>query len=358
MRRSTLVLAASLALPAAIALPGTAHAQSDADRATARELGQQGERALFAKDYEKAEDRFRRADQLVHAPTLELGLARALAGEGKYVESQETYNRIVREGVAPGAPAAFKQALEDAKKEVGTVSPKVGGVTITVQATGGGDVPGVSVALDDAPVNTASLGVRRLVDPGPHVLRATAAGYKPAELRFSVPEGGSVNEAVTLDKDLSAPAPASVPAPAPGANATPASAATPGLAAATTPEQPESASGHKSILPWVAFGLGGAGLALGAVTGALAMSKHSDLAKACSAPTACPSTQQSNIDGYHTMGMLSTVGFVVGGVGVAAGAVLLLIRPKTESASAAAQPAALRVTPVVGPGSIGAVGTF
>jgi len=341
-----------------MAMPRVARAQSDADRATARELGQQGERALFAKDYKKAEDRFRRADQLVHAPTLELGLARALAGEGKYVEAQETYNRIVRQGVAPGAPAAFEHALEDAKKEVGTVSPKIGGVTITVSASGGGDVPGASVVLDDAPVNTASLGVRRLVDPGAHVLRATAAGYKPAELRFSVPEGGSVTEALTLDKDLSAPAPATVPA---GASATPANAApaTAGPAAATTPEQPQAASGHKSILPWVAFGLGGAGLALGAVTGAMAMGKHSDLATACNAgPSSCPSTQQSNIDSYHTMGLLSTVGFVVGGVGVAAGAVLLLMQPKAESAPAAAQPAALRVTPVVGPGSIGAVGTF
>src|SRR5271170_8050967 len=84
-----------------------AHAQSNEDRATARTLGQDGQKALDAKDYKTAEDDFRRADSLVHAPTLSLGLARALAAEGKYVDAQETYKRIIREGVAPGAPAVF-----------------------------------------------------------------------------------------------------------------------------------------------------------------------------------------------------------------------------------------------------------
>ena len=47
-----------------------------------------------------------------------LGLARALAAEGKYVEAQESYNRMIREGLPAGAPDVFKRALDDAKKEV------------------------------------------------------------------------------------------------------------------------------------------------------------------------------------------------------------------------------------------------
>ena len=100
-----LAVAASLALVTAAPM---ARAQSDADRATARELGQQGFQALDAKDYKTAEDRLRRADQLVHAPTLLLGLARAEAGLHRYVHAQETYQRIIREGVARagGVPAS------------------------------------------------------------------------------------------------------------------------------------------------------------------------------------------------------------------------------------------------------------
>src|SRR5579862_7412259 len=108
LSRRPLALAASLSLLLGLA-SGRALAQSDGDRATARDLGRDGQAALDQKDYKTAEDRFRRADKLVHAPTLELGLARALAGEGKVMESQETYNRIVREGLAPGAPEVFKQ---------------------------------------------------------------------------------------------------------------------------------------------------------------------------------------------------------------------------------------------------------
>src|SRR6202035_4895450 len=108
-------VAASLAL-AVLAAPA-ARAQSDVDRATARQLGGAGQQALEAKDYKTAEDDFRRADSLVHAPTLMLGLARALAAEGKLVAAHEAYQRIIREGVAPGAPPVFARAVDSAKAE-------------------------------------------------------------------------------------------------------------------------------------------------------------------------------------------------------------------------------------------------
>lgn len=331
---------------AILAAAPSASAQSDADRATARQLGQDGEQALSTKDYKRAEDDFRRADSLIHAPTLLLGLARALAGEARYVEAQEAYQRIIREGVAPGAPAAFTKALEAAKTEVQDVEPKLGGVTITVKAAGGGDVPNLKVTIDDAPVNAAALGVKRVANPGTHVVSASADGFKPATLNVTVPVGGAVDAPLTLEKDLSAPAP--TPAqPAPGDANAPAQQP-------PTPEQaPAAASGGSSMWPWVAFGVGGVGLGLGAVTGVLAIGKHSDLSKACN-PN-CGPDQQSNLDSYHTLGTLSTVGFIVGGIGVAAGVTLLVLQPK---ASGEAGATALAARLVVGPGSIGAVGSF
>jgi hypothetical protein len=323
---------------------GTALAQSDADRATARQLGQDGENALSAKDYKKAEDDFRRADSLIHAPTLLLGLARALAGEGKLVEAQEAYQRIIREGVAPGAPDAFKKALDAAKTEVQDIAPKLGGVTITVKAAGGGDVPNVKVTIDDAPVSAAALGVKRVASPGSHVVSASADGFKSATLNVTVPVGGAVDAPLTLEKDLSAPPPQPTQ---PG----PTEANAPAQQPATPEQTPAAASSGRSIWPWVAFGVGGVGLGLGAVTGILAMGKHSDLSKACN--PSCGPDQQSNLDSYHTLGTLSTVGFIVGGVGVAAGVTLLILQPKASDATPA--PSA---SLVVGPGSIGAVGRF
>jgi hypothetical protein len=113
-RISTLMLSISLALiaPAAFAEP------TAADRATARTLAQEGQHALETKNYTMAIDKFTRADALVHAPTLLLGLARAQVGATKLVEAQENYNRIIREGVAPGAPKSWSKAIDDANKEV------------------------------------------------------------------------------------------------------------------------------------------------------------------------------------------------------------------------------------------------
>ncbi|MGO9836125.1 MAG: hypothetical protein ACLP1X_18135 [Polyangiaceae bacterium] len=344
--------AACFAIAATVAfgaLAEPAHAQSDDDRATARALGQEGQQALDAKDYRTAEDRYRRADKLVHAPTLMLGLARSLAAEGKYVEAQETYNRMVREGLPPGAPDVFKHALEEAKKEVEAVTPKVSGVTITVKAAAGGDIPDPKVVLDEHPINAASLGVRRSIDPGSHVLRASADGFKTAEKSFTVLEGGSVDEPITLEKDTSAPAgPAPVAGPAP---AGPVSLTGSSTAPEATP------SGKHSALPWVAFGIGGAGLIFGGITGLLAVGDHSTLANHCTNGT-CPPSQDSNLSSYHTMGALSTVGFIVGGVGVAAGVVLLVTQPKGEPSTTPATATGFQIAPAIGLGSVGAVGTF
>jgi hypothetical protein len=340
-------IAAALAVGLGLLAPG-ALAQSDADRATARALGQDGQQALDAKDYRKAEDSFRRADRLVHAPSLELGLARALAGVGKYVESQETYNRIIREGVPPGAPDAFKHALDDAKKEVETVSTKVGAVTITVKAAGGAEVIDPTVSLDGQPINSASLGVRRAIDPGNHVLHVSAQGYKPADLNFPVTAGANIDQPILLDKDLSAPPPPPAPAPAPAAGAAPAVTAT---AAPPSGDTGTGASKGPSILPWIAFGVGGAGLLVGAITGGLALGDHSTLASNCNGGV-CGPNEQSNLSSYHTMGAISTVGFVVAGVGAAAGVVLLSVAPKSQPTTG------LRITPTVGLGTLGAIGTF
>jgi hypothetical protein len=326
-------------------------AQSSADRATARQLGEDGEHALDAKDYKRAEDDFRRADSLVHAPTLSLGLARALAAEGKLVDAQEIYKTIIREGVAPGAPDVFKRAVESAKTEVQDITPKLGGITVTVTAPGGGSVPNVKVTLDDTPLTAAVLGVKRVTDPGPHVVRASADGFKPASINVTVPVGGSVDAPLTLAKDDSG-AGTAVVTPPPTA---PATTATPASSSPAPDAPPPSSRGGAGPWPWVAFGIGGAGLVTGIVTGVMAISKRSDTLSHCSSSGVCPPDQQSNVDSYNTLGLVSTVGFVVAGVGAAAGVTILFLQPKGGDAPAAT---GFHVVPVVGLGSLGAKGSF
>jgi hypothetical protein len=319
----------------ALAAPN-AFAQSDADRATARELGQDGQAALDAKDYAAAEDHFRRADALFHAPTLLLGYARAEAGLGKLVSASEAYNRIIREGAPVGAPDAFVKAVEAAKAETSAVEARIASVTVVVS---GPDSP--TVTLDDQSLPIAALGVRRPVDPGSHVVKATASGWNPTEASFTVLDGGTANTTLTMTQ---AAAPPPTPAALPGAGGP--------IPGAGAPEPDRgSTAGHGSWqVPagWVGIVAGGLGLATGAVAGGIAIGKHSSLATECK--TDC---KQADIDSYHAIGAISTAGFVAGGVLAAAGLVLVLTAPPS-----APPPASARVIPYLGVGSLGVVGSF
>jgi hypothetical protein len=114
---------------------------------------------------------------------------------------------------------------------------------------------------------------------------------------------------------------------------------------------PSNGSGQRTI-GLVAMGVGGAGLAVGAITGFMALGKHSDLQDKC--PNGkCPADVSSDVDSYHSLGTISTIGFIAGGVLAAGGAVLFFTAPK----SAPAQTGGF-IAPFVGPGSIGAVGRF
>jgi hypothetical protein len=107
----------------------------------------------------------------------------------------------------------------------------------------------------------------------------------------------------------------------------------------------------------VAFGVGGAGVIAGAVTGVLALRKVSDAQKGCTAPGPdglrhCPMNNQAPAETARKLTTASTATFIVGGVGLAAGVVLAVLRPGGGA------PAKAGVVVDVGPGSIGVRGRF
>jgi len=301
-----------------------------ADRATARTLAQEGQQALESKNYAIAIDRFSRADTLVHAPTLLLGLARSQVALGKLVEAQESYNRIIREGVATTSPHSWAKAVEDANKEVATLPGRIPWVTITVLGP-----TNPEVIIDSTPVPAASLGVKRPVNPGNHTIRVSAEGYVPGERSISLADGQSLTVNLELEQTV--------------ADASQVSRrATAGTDTITT-----GGSDTRRYVAYGALGLGGAGIIVGSITGALAIRKHSQLKNACGG-SGCPAGQSGALDSYHTMTSLSTVSFIVGGVGAAAGAVLLLTQPTRPSQAARGAV----VTPYIGISSVGVTGTF
>src|SRR6476620_2317340 len=146
-------------------------APSPSDRATARNLAQEGEAALVKNAFTTAVDRFSRADALVHAPTLLLELARAQIGLGKLVEAEAIFRRIVSEGVPAGSPKSWTKALEDATQAVDVVAARIPSVTIKVE----GPAEAITT-LDDVAVAPTTLGVKQPINPGAHTVRASVPG--------------------------------------------------------------------------------------------------------------------------------------------------------------------------------------
>lgn len=329
-RYGTALLLALLAAPSVAAA-----APSDLDRSMARSLAAEGYEALVAKRYQTAEDRLRRADALVHAPTIVVDHARALVGLGRLLEARERYQLVIREGVDAKAPPSWKQALADAEKEDAALESRFAWLIIRVD---GPSDPNVTV--DGVPLPVNALGARRPMDPGLRAVRVTANGYVSADQSVTLREGEERELAFVLKP------PPSVELSEGDSNPT---------------APPTSAEDGKPRWPmWAAFGAGGVGLVVGSVTGALALGAHSDLKSQCKGPDGkCLPTsaeEKRRMDGdvsrYRTLGALSGVGFAVGVAGAAAGVVLLLTgKPATQTS-------ALPLVPLIGPGTVGVEGRF
>lgn len=326
---------AQSAEPAATAAASATAEPSSADRATARTLAQEGYQALNAKDYATAADRFERALGLVHAPTLLRDLARSQLGLGKLVDAHESYSQIIREGVMPEAPPPWHKALADAKAEIVSIPPRLPWLTITVTGPGS-----PKVTIDGKPIPAASLGVKRPIDPGRHEVRALANGYYTARKTVTMKEGESLNIAFELEE------------------------APPDAPIATEDETKGEVVVTFADPAWrkpamiTSFAIGGAGLVLGSVTGIMALSKHSSLSTEC-ARGVCTPEQKPDLDTFHTLGLLSTIGFVVAGVGATAGTVLLFVTPQPiDEDEEPKDSAGVSWSPFIGIGSAGVEGTF
>jgi hypothetical protein len=299
---------------------------NEADRATARALALEGNAALQKKDYSTAADRFGRADALVHAPTLVVDWARALQGLGRFVEAHEKYELVLREGVPASAPKSWLRALEEAKKELDALKPRLAWLTVVLR-----EPTEATVRIDGVLVPLAAIGVKRAADPGFPEVTVDAFGYEPFNQAVTVGPGEEKTLEITLTKLPDAP-------PAAAANS-------------DSVYRPRQKSETRRIVSYVALGVGGAALITGGVFAALSYKKHGELEDEC-VDGRCGSSSGKKIETYHLYGTTSAIGLGVGAVGIGTGLVLLFTEPK------AADSAGPRVRPLVGLGVLGAEGTF
>lgn len=335
-----------------------AMAQTDLERATARDAAQTGREAYDAGQYDKAIDSLSRAEQLVHAPTHLLYLARAQAKLGKLVAAHETYLKITRETLPPKAPKAFVDAQTAAAQEQPAVDARLPAVTVRVVGVGAGSA---SIEMDGAALPSAMIGIPLPADPGQHVFKASAPGAVSDPVTVTVAESAKQN--VTLSLHASA-------AGAPGASAAAITPTSSGVTLGTEPPASDNAHGASGarVVSYVSFGVGAVGLGLGTFFLLKSGSTRSDANKLfdscnassllgkCAKDSADAISVQSKDHDADSQRNLGVASLVVGGVGVAAGITLLILDSHHRSTEAQAETP--RIVPVIGLGSLGAVGTF
>ncbi|MBM4376540.1 MAG: hypothetical protein FJ095_15770 [Deltaproteobacteria bacterium] len=280
----------SCALAFAIcALPTLARADEPAPAEVitdaARYKAEQGLVLFEKRDWKAAFEAFRLAEELFHAPSLVMRMATCQRELGHLLEARALYRRVADERLAADAPPAFRAAQADAKRELERLAKRIARLRVSVT---GISVLRVNVKLDGALVPLEPDTVE--VDPGDHRLEARAPGAEVAEQRIVVREGVTMPVSLRLE-----PLRQKVVVVTRGVGLAP------GL---------------------VTLGLGVAGVATGAVTGAMALGQVADLEQRCGGFT-CPTSALAERDRATTLATASTASFIAGGVGLAASALLL-----------------------------------
>jgi len=335
--------------------------------AAARALGVEGIKLAVAGNCAAAMDKLKRAEQLYHAPTTLARLGECQIQLGKLVAGSETLNRVVRETLPDGAPEAFVQAQERARELLEEFRPKIPQLTV-VAAPENVDA---KILVDQVPMPSALLGVARPIDPGTHQLSASAPGYLTARLSVQIAAGGKQRVELRLVPAPAAAMPPGAPAAGPPQYAPQSSSPMPGpdgpapvppnsefypsyAAAAKAPdlriESDSSArQGPDRTAAYVLLGVGAAGVATGALFGALALSSRSNLESGCTG-NQCPYSESDTLDRAKSRALISTVGF---GVGLAAATTGLILLLTEEDGTHESRGAGSSLAAWVGPGSAG-----
>jgi hypothetical protein len=309
---------------------------SDAARAAARELATEGVHSYESADYKTAVNKLNRAFEAYRAPSIGLWSARALAGHGRLVQASERYLEVTRIDPKTGDEAVQRQAQADAAKEHEALQPRI--PTLTLQLVRPHSVEPLRVTLDGVAIPGSLVEARVPADPGDHTIEVEQGELRGVAF-VKLAEGQHQVVSISLRRKANAQDP---PRTDPG---------TPALAPSRSSTVSDEPPGRRRLPTtfWVAVGASGVGLVVGGVTGVMAKSKYDELSPTCP-DDVCAPRDADGVDQLATLRTVSTAGFVVGGVGLAAAGFLWFTAPK--------QPANAYVRPALGPGSVGVRGVF
>ncbi|MCA9621050.1 MAG: PEGA domain-containing protein [Myxococcales bacterium] len=247
-----------------------------------------------------------------------LGLALAYEMEGSALDAVHAYQRFLRETENHAEARAGKwlqrrdQALEDVRRLELSLLESHCKVEVA------SDPPGARIVVDGQPTSQRAPGVVYL-RPGHHELGWSLEGHEPARLAFDV----AIGERPRFDRKL-----AKVSAETMARLAEPPSSSPPSFVQPPSDlvpyESPPTAEGSSLLIPSVVtMSVGGAFLVAAGVLHGLALADAKELRAL--EPTADDTTRDAELrEGIRAYQGAYVTAYVAGGIGVAAGASLLL----------------------------------
>ena len=294
--------------------------------ASARDAFKRGTELARAAEWTDALAAFERSGELRSHAVTTYNIAFCERALGRYTRARKLFAKALLDNRARGGIELPDNLATAADDYLADLDRKLARLTITLWP------PDAAVAIDDAPLElVASQGGRPLLiagtratgapeavgassfelllNPGAHKMVVFRAGYQSGTIERTVAPGdrGELELRATL----------------------PASA---------RPETREQGSVSGRLPIYAAFGVGGAGVAVGVVAGIIAIGKARQLDQLCPGGRCEAGTPHSTLQTAHTAADVATIGFVVGAAGAATGFGLWwLLRPTSKPESQQSQ---------------------
>jgi hypothetical protein len=329
-------LVCGVSLSIALASAGSAAAQSS--KVAAQALFEDGRTLVTQGRFAEACPKFAESEKLDPSASTLLNLASCYEKAGKTATAWETY----KEAASSASAINRQDYVAIAQKRAGLLEPTLTKLTVTVGAL----VDGLVVKRDGVEVGRALFGVAIPIDPGAHLIEASAPKKKPWSTSLDAKDP-SASLTVTIPALEDAPdttPPVVVPPPAPPVVAPPSTTPPP-----TPPPPPPSSGSSQATIGIVVGVVGIVGVGLGSAFALSAKSKYNDSLTACSPvnPNLCSQSGVDQRNSARTSGNIASVAFAVGGVALATGIVLWITAPSSHGSE---QGVAIGVVPTLGGG--------
>jgi hypothetical protein len=257
-----------------------------------------------AGNYEAALSMFKEVALIKSTPQVRFHIATCEEKMGDWVQAIGSYRLALHEAQQANA----KDVTDAAGEAIATLEPKIPKLTITR----GDGAKVASVELDGRALGGASVGAPMSVNPGPHVIKASAPGREPIQVEMTVAERETKQVELVLP-----PAPEGAAAGGLGSGASAGDAAPAGPSA-------------MKVAGFVTAGAGVVGLGISGVFFLMRQGAISDLDDQCGPDgTQCPADAQATFDNGQTYSTVATATFIGGLGALALGTVLILAAPKS-----------------------------